>query len=107
MNAAAPVGAIQPLPSQRPIKYPDLVYQFLSLDTNEERNNNDIIFVPYGSILRDKGLFCLSQLTLDNFTLKDLKDWLGISSGYAVLIMQYAKQDIEDIEMGRLVVPGL
>jgi hypothetical protein len=100
---AAPVAAVQPL--QQPIKYPDLIYWFSSLDKNEERNKDGIVFTPYGTILRNKGFLRLSQLTLDVFTLKDLQEWLGISAGSAVLIMQYAKQDIDDIKAGRLIVP--
>jgi hypothetical protein len=105
-GAAAPatppvtVGTVQP-----PIKYPDVIYWFSSLDTNEERNKDGIIFTPYGAILKDKGFLRLSQLTLDIFTLKDLQEWLGISAGSAVLVMQYAKQDIDDIKAGRLTFP--
>ena len=73
-----------------------------SLDTNEERNKDGIVFAPYGATLKEKGFFCLSQLTLDIFTLKDLQEWLGISAGSAMLVMQYAKQDIDDIKSGRL-----
>jgi hypothetical protein len=43
----------------------------LLLNTNEERNKDDIVFAPYGAILKDKGFLCLSQLTLDIFTLED------------------------------------
>jgi hypothetical protein len=96
---ATPTGAIQ-----LPIKYPDLINWFSSLDTNEERNQDGIIFAPYGAILKEKGLLRLSQLTLDIFTLKDLQGWLGISAGSAVLIMQYAKQDIDSIKVGHLTV---
>jgi hypothetical protein len=104
-GAAVPVGAVPAVSRPTSIKYPDLVYWFSSLDTNEERNKDGIIFTPYGFILRDKGFLRLSQLTLDIVTLKDLQEWLGISAGSAVLIMQYAKQDIDDIKAGRLTVP--
>jgi hypothetical protein len=99
---AMPVGNVQPPIN---LKYPDLVYWFTSLDTNEERNKDGIVFKPYGPILKDKGFLRLSQLTLDFFTLRDLQGWLGISAGSAVLIMQYAKQDIDDIKAGRLAFP--
>ena len=101
--AAAPfklAGVTQP-----PIKYPDLIHWFASLDANEERNKDGIIFAPFGAILKDKGFLRLCQLTLDIFTLKDLQEWLGINAGSAVLIMQYAKEDLDDIKAGRLSFP--
>jgi hypothetical protein len=52
---------------------------------------------------------CLSQLTLDSFTLKDLQEWLqvGISAGSVVLIVQCTKQDIDDIKADYLTFPYL
>ena len=105
-GAAAPVLAAMPTSAvQLPIKYPDLIYWFSSLNTNEEHNKDGIEFTPYGAVLKEKGFLHLSQLTLDVFTLKDLQEWLGISAGSAVLVMQYAKQDIDDIKAGRITFP--
>jgi hypothetical protein len=42
------------------------------------------------------------HFSLNIFTLKDLQEWLGISAKSAVLVMQYAKQDIDDIKSGQL-----
>lgn len=93
---AVPVGSLGT--AQRPIKYPSLIDWFASLDTNEERNKDGIVFAPYGAVLKDKGFLRLSQLSLELFTLKDLEEWLGISVGTAVLIMQYAKEDIDNLK---------
>ena len=37
--------------------------------------------------------------------LKDLQDWLGIEVGTAILIMQYAKEDIEALKSQKWVFP--
>jgi hypothetical protein len=42
---------------------------------------------------------------LDFVSLKDLQDILSINVGTAILIMQYAKEDIDGIKMGNLVIP--
>jgi hypothetical protein len=69
------------------------------------RNKDDIVFAPYGDVLKKKGFIRITQLTLDFFSLKDLQEWLGIEVGTAILIMQYAKADIEAIKAGTLVFP--
>ncbi|KIK91028.1 hypothetical protein PAXRUDRAFT_150470, partial [Paxillus rubicundulus Ve08.2h10] len=59
----------------------------------------------FGPILKDQGFLCLLQLSLEYFGLADLQKWLGISAGTAVLIMQYAKEDLAAIRSGRSVPP--
>ncbi|KAI6029523.1 hypothetical protein PISMIDRAFT_101506, partial [Pisolithus microcarpus 441] len=49
------------------------------------------------------GFLCLSQLTLDFFGLSDLQPWLGIEVGTAVMIMQYAEEDLAPIRLGKWV----
>ena len=98
---AQPAGPVMVQLSQS-VKYPDVVQWFTSFDVNQECNNDNISFAQYGPILKDKGFLCLSQLTLEFFGLKDLQEWLEISVGMAVLIMQYAKKDMEDIQAGCL-----
>ncbi|KAI6033626.1 hypothetical protein PISMIDRAFT_113855, partial [Pisolithus microcarpus 441] len=75
------------------------------LDHHEQHNQDGLTFAPYGPILRAKGFLCLSQLTLDFFGLSDLQTWLGIEVGTAVLIMQYAKEDLAAIRSGKWVFP--
>ncbi|KIO09223.1 hypothetical protein M404DRAFT_132539 [Pisolithus tinctorius Marx 270] len=56
--------------------------------------------------LRDKGFMHVSQLTTGFVQLSELQDWLGIKRGTAILIMQYAKQDLNAIRSGSWVFPG-
>lgn len=83
----------------------DIVSWFSYLDQHEERNKDGITFAPYGSILRAIGLRCLSELTLDYVPLSDLQGWLNINVGTAILIMQYAQEDQEAINLGRYIIP--
>ena len=47
-----------------------------------------------------------SQLTLEFLSMKDWQELLGVEMGTAVLIMQYAKADVEAIKTGTLVFPA-
>jgi hypothetical protein len=84
---------------------PDIVQWFCYLDKDDRRNQDGIIFSPYGINLKAKGFIRLSQLTLEFFKLSDLQDWLGIEVGTAILIMQYAKEDLDAIKSGRWTFP--
>ena len=88
-----------------PVIFPDVVAWFAYLDQHEERNKDDILFAPYGVRLKAKGFLRISQLTLDFIQLKDLQDWLGIEVGTAILIMQYAREDIEALKSRKWVFP--
>lgn len=89
-----------------PVIIPDVVAWFAYLDQHEERNKDGIVFAPYGVRLKAKGFLRISQLTLEFIQLKDLQDWLGIEVGTAILIMQYAKEDIEALKSRKWVFPG-
>ena len=89
-----------------PVIIPDIVAWFAYLDKHEERNKDGIMFSPYGDILKEKGFLCISQLTLEFIHLKDLQDWLGIEVSTAILIMQYAKEDVEALKSGKWIFPG-
>ena len=89
-----------------PVTMPDVVAWFTYLDWHEECNKDGIVFAPYGVRLKAKGFLCISQLTLDFIQLRDLQDWLGIEVGMAILIMQYAKEDIEALKSQNWVFPG-
>ncbi|KAI6127583.1 hypothetical protein EDD16DRAFT_1516577 [Pisolithus croceorrhizus] len=56
-----------------------------------------VSFAPFGHILREKGFLCLSQLTPKFVQLQDLQAWLGSEVGTAILIMQYAKEDLNAV----------
>ncbi len=87
------------------VEYPEVTRWFHFLDEHEERRKDGIGFAAFGDVLKNKGFLRITQLTLDFITLKDLQDWLGIEVGTAILIMQYAKDDIESIKAGRLIIP--
>jgi hypothetical protein len=89
-----------------PVIIPDVVAWFAYLDQHEERSKDGIVFAPYGVRLKAKGFLRISQLTLDFIQLKDLQDWLGIEVGTAILIMQYAKEDVEALNLRKWVFPG-
>jgi len=106
--ALAPTTSAQPQGTgSRPktIEYPEVTRWFHFLDEHEERSKDGIHFQPFGEVLKRKGFLRITQLTLDFIMLKDLQDWLGIDVGTAILIMQYAKEDVEDIKAGNLVIP--
>ena len=81
-----------------PIIIPDILAWFSYLDWHEEHNKDGIIFMPYGVTLKAKGFLHISQLTLDFIQPKDLQEWLGIEVGIAILIMQYAKEDMDTLK---------
>ena len=87
------------------IKIPDVASWFSYLDRHEQRNKDEITFAPYGVMLKAKGFLRLSQLTLEYVQLRDLQEWLGIEVGTAILIMQYAKEDLEALKSGKWVFP--
>ena len=89
-----------------PVIIPDVVAWFTYLDQHEERSKDGIAFAPYGIKLKAKGFLRISQLTLDFIQLKDLQDWLSIEVGTAILIMQYAKEDVEALKSRKWVFPG-
>ena len=89
-----------------PVIIPDVIDWFAYLDQHEERSKDGIVFAPYGVRLKAKGFLRISQLTLDFIQLKDLQDWLGIEVCTAILIMQYAKEDVEALRSRKWVFPG-
>jgi hypothetical protein len=106
MKPMQPIQA--PIPTQAPVptaKYPDVVPWFRFLDGHPDRNGDEIEFAPYGPLLKSRGFRRISQLTLEYFKLQDLQEWLEIDAGTAVLIMQYAAQDIEAFKCGQLNIP--
>lgn len=97
--------SLSPHPTIPITDIPDIVSWFAFLDRHEQRNQDGLTFTPYGPILKAKGFLRLSQLTLDFFRLSDLQTWLGIEVGTAILIMQYAEEDLAAIRSGKWVFP--
>lgn len=108
-GAPAPTLNPAPVPNSMAtaVIIPDIVAWFAYLDRHEQRNKDGIVFAPYGVTLKEKGFLRLSQLTLDFIQLKDLQEWLGIEVGIAILIMQYAKEDLEGLRSRTWVFPNL
>ncbi|KAL4075231.1 hypothetical protein V8B97DRAFT_2022240 [Scleroderma yunnanense] len=105
--------AVHFAPSQNPtashdsdVLTPDIVSWFLFLDQHEWQNKNGICFALYGPIVREKGFIYLSQLTQEWVNLTELQDLLSINFGTAILIMQYAAQDLEAAKLGQLILPS-
>jgi hypothetical protein len=88
-------------------EYPDIEQWFNSLDSHKERSADGIQFSQYDAMLKEEGFLQLSQLDQEFFNKKELKELLGIGMGTAVLIMQYAQQDIKAIRAGRALIPQM
>jgi hypothetical protein len=106
---AAPAAPLTPqmMPSNEksPHNYPDITTWCQYLDSNDKRNQDGIVFAPFGALLKDQGFFRITQLTSEYVTVSNLEGWLGIKAGYAVLIKEYAKTDVQAINEGRLFFP--
>lgn len=102
---APPTTNMMPSNEKSPHDYPDIITWCQYLDSHKGRNQDGIIFTPFGAVLKNKGFVCITQLTSDFVTLRDLQEWLGIEVGTAILIMQYSKMDVRAIDEGRLFFP--
>ena len=78
-----------------PVDTPDIVAWCASLDHDERCGINGVTFASYGPVLKDDGFFHLYQLGLDSVRPSDLQEWLGVKAGLALLILDYAKQDLK------------
>jgi hypothetical protein len=99
----APAPQLAPLAN---VEYPDVVSWFHYVDQHPSRNKDNIRFSPHGPILKNKGFLWLLQLTMDLVTLKDIQELLGIEVGMAALIKLYAREDVNVIKAGALIIPN-
>jgi hypothetical protein len=104
-NPGNPFHQLPPNQTIGPIRYPNIEEWFQSLDEHNIRGQDGIRFSQYGAVLKAEGFIRLSQLTLEFLSLKDLQELLGIGKGTAVLLMQYAQEDINAIKAGSLTFP--
>ena len=74
------------------------------LDQHPKRNQDGVVFAPFGSILKEKGFVCSSQLASKHVSISDLEVWLGVATGTAVSIKDYADEDLEAVRAGKLVI---
>ena len=87
---------------RKPSDCPDVTSWCCYLASHLEcKNNVDVVSI--GDALKSNGFTHITQLTLGCFGWKDLKDCLGIAIGTAVLILHYAKEDVQAIDEGQLV----
>src|SRR5258707_11523341 len=91
--------------ARRPSEYPDVVTWSHYLANHPDRKDDGIDFKLIGDSLKLKGFIRITQFTSDLFGWKDLQECLGVETGTALLILQYAKEDIRAIEEGQLVFP--
>ncbi|KIL57686.1 hypothetical protein M378DRAFT_16057 [Amanita muscaria Koide BX008] len=68
---------------------------FHSLEQDKERNDENILFSQYGAELKRMGFRNITQLSRDFITLQELQSWLEINAGTAVMILQYAQEDVK------------
>ncbi|KIK76449.1 hypothetical protein PAXRUDRAFT_18210 [Paxillus rubicundulus Ve08.2h10] len=94
-HSSSPVGSI-----------PDIVKWFSYLDTHNEWNWDGIVYVPFGHLLKARGLHHLNHLSLKWFQLSDLQDWLNIDFSMAINILEYAEEDLGLAKAGNLELPG-
>lgn len=88
-----------------PQDYPDIITWCQYLDSHDDRNQDGVVFEPFGTILKQKGFVRITQLISSFVHIKDLQNWLGIEVGTAILIMDYAKTDVDAINTGKLFFP--
>jgi len=84
--------------TMRASDYPDVVSWCRYLAKHPDRKNDSVDFKSIGDSLKLHGFFRITQLTLGLFGWKDLKECLNITMGTAILILQYAKEDVQAIE---------
>ncbi|KAI9568405.1 hypothetical protein HD554DRAFT_2038951 [Boletus coccyginus] len=76
----------------------------IHLDQHPERNQDGVVFAPFGSTFKEKGFVRLSQLASKHVSVSDLQSWLGVTTGTAVSIKDYADEDLEAVRAGKLVI---
>jgi hypothetical protein len=96
-----------PIAKKSPQDYPDIITWCRYLDSHNDRNQDGVIFEPLSIALKKKGFVRITQLVSTFIDLKDLQNWLGIEVGTAILIMDYAKADVNAINAGKLFFPHL
>jgi hypothetical protein len=74
------------------------------LDQHTERNQDGIVFAPFGPIFKERGFVRLSQLASKHVSVSDLQALLGVTTGTAVSIKDYADEDLEAVRAGKLVI---
>lgn len=98
-------SSTSPVANKSPQDYPDIVTWCQYLDSHKDRNQDGVVFEPFGTILKQKGFIRITQLISSFINLADLQNWLGIEIGTVILLMDYAKADVNAINTGKLFFP--
>ena len=102
MRSISPAPTLAPVPAA---PTPNIVQWFAYLDTHPQRNQDNIIFKPFGPILREKGYYRLHHLNPKYIKRSDLQQWLGIEDGTAIDIFEYAEEDLKAVKSGMSALP--
>ncbi|KAF8433193.1 hypothetical protein L210DRAFT_3649851 [Boletus edulis BED1] len=103
-NATTPTDAmflcsIDNIPLAR---IPSIFTWLKSLDDHKERGKDEISFTQFAHIFKQEGFFRLSQLSGEFMSRDELQGMLNVPRGIALLIMQYAKQDLQKLALETL-----
>ncbi|KAF8137587.1 hypothetical protein EV363DRAFT_1446409 [Boletus edulis] len=83
-------------------RIPSIFTWLKSLDDHEERGKDEIGFTQFAHIFKQEGFFRLSQLSGEFMSRDELQGMLNVPRGIALLIMQYAKQDLRKLALETL-----
>ncbi|KAG6380462.1 hypothetical protein JVT61DRAFT_8607 [Boletus reticuloceps] len=78
-------------------RIPSISTWLKSLDDHEERGKDEIGFTQFAHIFKQEGFFRISQLSGEFMSRDELQGMLNVPRGIALLIMQYAKQDLRKL----------
>ncbi|KAH0832226.1 hypothetical protein J3R83DRAFT_13189 [Lanmaoa asiatica] len=80
-------------------KIPSISTWLKSLDDHKEQGKDNIGFTQFAHIFEQEGFLRLSQLSGEFMLWNELQGMLNIPHGIALLIMQYAKQDLRKLAL--------
>ncbi|KAM6489363.1 hypothetical protein JOM56_015264 [Amanita muscaria] len=104
--SGVPMATMPPVSPPQSALNPELlgiIKWFQALDADEKCRVDNVCFSDLGHLLSDRGFFKITQLSPKIIKLKQLVQWLGIKEGIAVLIFQYAEEDIEMFRAGGVI----
>lgn len=96
--APAPSGPM--VTAVAPVQAPAIKPWLEFIEHHALRNPDNIPFTLYGNQLLNQGIRRISQLQQEYITRQDLQTWLGVDVGTAILLFQYAKEDMDNASRG-------
>ena len=95
-------GPAATLPSSPPgIETLEIEYWFQVLEDDKAHNQCGLNFTDHGRVLKQNSFQCVTQLSHNIISIKDLQEWLNIDAGAAAFIMEYAQEEHQAILRGR------